>query len=122
MKRVDFCRLALQSGMVADHRSRAAFSRELLESKAIYGDLKPEMRAVSELDTFSNPYTDSRIFHRSPEQNVNMVFAAIDGEMPGLLLADRLQEKGASVNAVCAHLLFMVGRRSLFLFSAACPG
>ena len=122
MKRVDFCRLALQSGMVADHRSRAAFSRELLESKAIYGDLKPEMRAVSELDTFSNPYTDSRIFHRSPEQNVNMVFAGIDTETPELLLADRRNEKGTVMDAICANLPRIVGSRSLLLFSAACPG
>ena len=120
MKRVDFCRLALQSGMDADHRSRAARSRELLESKAIY-DLRPEMK-VSDLETFSNPYTDSRIFHSSPEQNVNMVFAGIDTETPEHLFADRRNEKGAVMDAICAHLPRMVGSRSLLLFSAACPG
>jgi hypothetical protein len=51
-----------------------------------------------------------------------MVFAGIDVDMPELFLTDRLKEKGASVDAVCAHLLFMFGSRSLFLFSAACPG
>ena len=104
MKRVDFRWLALQSGMDADHRSRAARSRELLESKAIYDDLKPEMRAVSDLETFSNPYTDSRIFHSSPEQNVNMVFAGIDTETPEHLFADRRNEKCAVMDAICAHL------------------
>ena len=114
MKHVDFCRLELQSGTDADSRGRAALSGELLES---------EKRAVSDLETFSNPYTDSRIFHGSSEQNVNMVFAGIDIEMPELLLADRLKERSAPVDAVCAHPLFMVGSRSLlFLFSAACPG
>lgn len=122
MKRVDFCRLALQSGIDADHRSRAALSRELLESKAIYDDRKHEMRAVSDLETFSNPYTDSRIFHRSPEQNVNMVFAGIDTETPELFLSDRRNEKGAVMDAICAHVPRMIGSRSLLLFSAACPG
>lgn len=122
MKRVDFCRLEHQSGTDADSRGRAALSRELLESKANYDDLKPEKRAVSDLETSSNPYIDSRILHSSPEQNVNMVFAGIDIETPELLLADRLKKKGASADAVCAHFLFMVGSRSLFLFSAACPG
>ena len=122
MKRVDFCRLELRSGTDADSPGSAALSPEQLESKANYDDLKPEKRAVSDLETFSNPYTDSRILHSSPEQNVNMVFAGIDVETPELLLTDRLMEKGASVYAVCAHLLFMVESRSLILFSAACPG
>jgi len=74
------------------------------------------------LRPFSNPYTDIRNLHSSPEQNVNMVFAGIDVKVPELFLADRLKEKGASVDAVCAHHLFMFGSRSLFLFSAACPG
>jgi len=122
VKRVDFCPLALQSGMDADPRSRAALSRALLKNKAIYDDLKFETRAVSDLETFSNPYTDSRIFHCSPEQNVNMIFAGIDIETPEHHLADRLNEKGAAVYAVCPHLQRMAGSPSLFLFSAACPG
>ena len=123
MKRVDFCRLALQSGMDADPRSRVALSRALLKNEAIDDDLKPETRAVSDLETFSNLYTDSRNFHCSPEQNVNMVFAGIDIETPELLLAGRLNEKGAAVSAVCAHLPCMAGSPSLlFLFSTACPG
>ena len=74
-----------------------------------------------DLETSSNPYADSRILHCSPAQNVNMVVAGIDIETPELLPADRLTEKGA-VDAVCAHLLCMGRRRSLHLFSAACPG
>jgi hypothetical protein len=123
VKPVDFCRLELQSGTDADSRGRAALSWELLESKATNDDdLKPEKRAVSDLETFSNPYTDSRNLHSSPEQNVNMGFAGIDVEMPERLFADRLKARGAFADAVCAHSLFLCGSRSLFLFSAACPG
>jgi len=123
VKRVDFCRLELQSGTDADSRGRAVLSSKLLESKANSDNLMPEKRAISDLEIFTNPYTDSRIFHSSSEQNVNMVFAGIDIETPELLLADRLKERSAPVDAVCAHPLFMVGSRSLlFLFSAACPG
>jgi hypothetical protein len=114
---VNFCRLELRSGTDAGSGGWAALSSEQLESKANYDDLKPEKRAVYDLKTFSNPYTDSRILHSSPEQNVNMYV-----ETPELLLADRMKEKNASVDAVCAQLLFMVRSRSLFLFSAACPG
>jgi len=122
VKHVDFCRLELQSGTDADSRGRAVLSSKLLESKANSDNLMPEKRAISDLEIFTNPYTDSRIFHSSSEQNVNTVFAGIDIETPEIPLADLLKERGAPVDAVCAHLLFMVGSRSLFLFSAACPG
>lgn len=118
MKRVDFCRLALQSGMDADPRGRAALEREPRESTVILDDLRPEKKAVSDLEPFPNPYTDSRILHSRPEQNVNTVFAGIDIETPELSLASRLNGMGA----VRAHRLSTVGSRSLLLFSAACPG
>ena len=122
MKRPDFCRQTLQSGIDADPRGRAAIERELQESKSIYDDLTPEQRAMSDLETFSYPYTDNRTFPSSPEQNVNTVFAGIDMEMPELLIAGRLNEKGAAFDAVYAHFLFMFRSRSLFLFTTACPG
>lgn len=122
MNRADFYRLALQSGLDADPRVTTALSRELQESKANYDVLKHETMTVSDLETLSKSYTDSRIFHNSPAQNVNMVFAGIDIETPELLLASRLNEKEMAVDAVCAHLLCMVGSRSLFLFTTACPG
>jgi len=75
-----------------------------------------------DLETLSNPYTDSWILHSSPEQNVNMVFTGTDIETPERLLAGRLNEKSAVVDAVCGYLLWLVGIRSLSLFSAACPG
>jgi len=43
-------------------------------------------------------------------------------EMPELLIAGRLNEKGAAFDAVYAHFLFMFRSRSLFLFTTACPG
>jgi hypothetical protein len=75
-----------------------------------------------DLEPFSNPYTDSWILHSSPEQNVNMVFAGIDIETPEILHADRLQGKYAVVDAVGARLQGPVSRRSLCLFTKACPG
>ena len=105
MNRVDFCRLPLQSGMYADPRCRIALSREQQENEAIYDDLKSEKRAVSDLETFSNPHTDSRILPCSPEQNVNTDFAGIDVETPERLLAVRLSEKGTVADSARARLL-----------------
>lgn len=95
MKHVDFYRRELQSGTDADSRGRAVLSWELLESKATnYDDLKPEKRPFPILRPFSNPYTDSRNLHSSSEQNVNMVFAGIDVEMPELFLCRPAEGEG----------------------------
>jgi len=118
----DFSRLALQSGMDADPRCRAAIMRELQESKALCDDLMPEKRAVPYRETFSNPYTDSRILHRSPEQNMNTVLAGIDREMSEPFVDGWPNEKVAGEEADRVYLLRRPESRSLSLFFAACPG
>lgn len=120
----DFCRLALQSGMDADPRCRADIMRELQESKALCNDLMLEKRAVPDLDleTFSNPYTDSRILHRSPEQIKNTVLASIDREMSEPFVDGWPNEKVAGDKADRDYFLRGPESRSLSLFFAACPG
>jgi len=122
VKRVDFCRLALPSGMGADPCGCAVIKRDLQVSKALYDDHMPAKRAVSDLEPFSNPFTDSRILLDSSEPNVNTVFDGIDIETPEFLRADRLNETCAVVEAVGVHFLRMARRWSLFLFTRACPG
>jgi hypothetical protein len=71
-----------------------------------------------DLETLSNPYTDSWILRSSPEQNVNTFLAGIAIETPELLLPVRLTGKHAVVDAAG-----MASCRSLlFLFITACPG
>jgi hypothetical protein len=122
VNRVNFCQLRLRSGMDAELSCRIDLSRELQESEAIYGDLKCEKWAVSDLETFPNPYTDSGILHGSPKQNVNKVCTSMDIETPECVLAARLNEKGMVADGGGAPPYFVAGNRSLFLFSAACPG
>jgi hypothetical protein len=119
VKRVDFCRLALWSGTDADHRSRAALSWELLESKATnYDDLKPEKRAVSDLETFSNPYTDSRNLPQQSRTKREGFSGAFTSKCRNA--SCRPVEGGAFADAGL-YSLFPVGSR-LYFVSAACPG
>jgi hypothetical protein len=118
----DFSRLALPSGMDVNPLYRAAIMRELQESNALYDDLMPEKRAVPDCETFSNPYTNSRILHRSPEQNMNTVHAGIDCEMLDPFLDGWPNVKIAGEEADRAHLPRRPESRSLSLFFAACLG
>jgi putative NIF3 family GTP cyclohydrolase 1 type 2 len=103
LKLQEFFRLAIQSGIDADPRGRAAVEQELLETRKAYEELKPEDRATFDQENLENPYTDSRILYGSPDREVKNILAGIDIETPELLLADRLIQKGMEIDLVLAH-------------------
>jgi hypothetical protein len=99
----EFYDLAIQAGIDADPRGRAAVEVELREMRKAYEELKPEDKAAFDLEKLTNPYADSRILHGSRDCDVRTVLAGIDMETPELLLADRLNQKGGSIDLVLAH-------------------
>lgn len=103
MKLQELFRRAIQAGIDADPRGRAAVEQELHEARKAYEELKPEEKATFDQERFENPYTDSRRLHGSPEQKVQTILAGIDIETPELLLADRLIQKGTDIDVVVAH-------------------
>ncbi len=105
MKQEEFYRLSIQAGMDADPRGTAAVLRDLQGIKKTCDDLKPGDQAACDLEKLSNPNTDSRNLQGSPDREVRTILAGIDIETPELLLADRLNEKGAGIDRVLAHHL-----------------
>lgn len=103
MKLHDFFKLAIQAGIDADPRGREFVEKELREARASYEDLKPDERASFDPEKFENPYADSRILHGSPDHDVKKILAGVDIEAAELLLADRLNQKGAQIDLVVAH-------------------
>ena len=95
--------LAIQHGIDADPRGRAAVDQELQEKRVFFNELKPDEQVFFDPDQLTNPYTDSRVLHGSPDQPVRKILVGIDIESPELLLADRLNEKGAGIDLVLAH-------------------
>ena len=103
MKLREFFDLAIQAGMDADPRGRAAAAQDLQDNKRTYDEIKPEDRSDFETEKLSNPYADSRLLHGDPDREIRKVLIGIDVEAPELLLADRLNEKGAGIDLVLAH-------------------
>jgi putative NIF3 family GTP cyclohydrolase 1 type 2 len=89
--------------MDADPRGRAAAEQDLQDNKRTYEELKPEDRPVFDSDKLVNPYADSRVLHGDLDHEVKTILVGIDVEVPELLLADRLNEKGAGIDLVLAH-------------------
>lgn len=103
MKLRELFELAIRTGMDADPRGRAAALQDLQETKRTYDELKSEDRASFDLDKLTNPYADSRVLHGDSDRDVKKLLVGIDIETPELLLADRLNEKGASIDLVLGH-------------------
>ena len=103
MKLQEFYNLAIQAGIDADPRGRAAVEAELRETAKAYEELKPEDKALFDTEKLMNPYADSRILYGDPEREVKRVLVGIDMETPEILLADRLNQKGAGIDLVLAH-------------------
>jgi hypothetical protein len=99
----EFYELAIQFGIDADPRGRATVEKELSETRKAYDELKSEEKEVFDTERLKNPYADSRILHGSPDRNVNKILIGIDMEAPEMLLADRLNQKGAGIDLVLAH-------------------
>lgn len=103
MKLQEFYELAIQIGMDADPRGRTIVEKDLLETLRAYEELKPEDKAAFDTEKLKNPYADSRMLYGNPDREVKTVLAGIDMETPELLLADRLNQKGAEIDLVLAH-------------------
>ena len=103
MKLHEFFTLAIQVGIDADLRGRVAVEQDLNEVRRSYDDLKPDEKAVFDAEKLENPYTDSRILYGSHHSEIKKILAGIDIEAGELLLADRLNQKGAGIDLVVAH-------------------
>lgn len=98
-----FFELAIQTGIDADPRGRQAVERELERTRKAFDELKPGDRDFFDRESLSNPYADSRILHGDPERTVRKVLVGVDIETAELVLADRLNEKGAGIDLVVSH-------------------
>jgi hypothetical protein len=58
---------AIQHGIDADPRGRAAVEQELHEKRVSFDELKPGEQAFFDPEQLTNPYADSRVLHGSPE-------------------------------------------------------
>lgn len=103
MKLQEFFNLAISAGIDADPRGRATVEAELQETAKTFEELKPEDKALFDTERLVNPYADSRILNGHPERDVQCILAGVDMETPEILLADRLNQKGAGIDLALAH-------------------
>jgi putative NIF3 family GTP cyclohydrolase 1 type 2 len=103
MKLKDIYSIAVEKGMEKDPRPKADIQKHLALYRKEYNKLKGRDKAAFDKESLKNPYSDTRILYGDPNTEVKTIIVGIDMEMPELLLADRLNERGAAIDLVMAH-------------------
>lgn len=94
---------AVKHGMEVDPRGKARVSKGLKKARKKYDELRDGEKERFDLESLTNPYPDTRILYGDENADVKHALVGIDMEVPELLLADRLREKGEALDLVWAH-------------------
>lgn len=103
MKLKDLYTLAVTMGIDADPRGADRIKQMLVRRKKEYDELTQSKREEFDIEDLVNPYSDSRIFWGDPEMEVDSIMAGIDINAAEVLLADRLNQKGESIDLLLTH-------------------
>jgi len=95
--------LALDMGIGADPRGKESVKRLLERTKKEYKGLPEKKKKYFDQETFTNPYSDSRILYGDLKLQIKKVMAGIDAEAAEVLLVDRLNQKGEQVDLLISH-------------------
>lgn len=91
--------LALQMGIDADLRGKAAVNKMLKRKKEQYEKMGKEQKKEFDLEALTNPYLDSRLHYDSGVEKVKKVLTGMDMEGEELLLADKMGD----IDLIIAH-------------------
>ncbi len=103
MKLKDLYQLGVEMGIAADPRGKDGVKKMLARRKKEYEDLPKSKKAEYDPEDLVNPYADSRIFWGNPDLEVDAIMAGIDINAAEVLLADRLNQKGDTIDLVLTH-------------------
>lgn len=95
--------LGLKMGSESDPRGLDGVKKELARRKKEYDLLPDKNKSEFDLISLTNPYSDSRILFGDPTTVVDKVLVGIDIDGAEVLLADRLREKGDSIDLIIGH-------------------
>ncbi len=95
--------LGIQMGIAADPRGEAGVKKVLAQRKRDYEKLSEKERKNFDTEELAHPYSDSRIYVGDTKKEIKKIVAGIDAQVGEMVLVDRLNEKGAGIDAVITH-------------------
>jgi len=95
--------LAIEMGIKADPRGEEGVKKYLERAKKTYDELPDKKKKFFDKEVLKNPYSDSRLLVGDPKREVKRVLAGIDADGTEVLLADRLTQKGQTIDLLISH-------------------
>jgi putative NIF3 family GTP cyclohydrolase 1 type 2 len=95
--------LAVEMGIEADPRGGSLVRSQLAKLKKEYNVLSEKKKKYFDTESLENPYTDSRILFGDPQKKIKKILVGIDANGTEILLADRLNQRGNSIDMVIGH-------------------
>jgi hypothetical protein len=103
MKLKDLFKAIIETGIAFDFRSKEKIEKELEQKKKEYSELKGKEKDFYDKDKLNNPFSDSRIYNGTGDEEIKTILVGVDIETQELLLLDRLREKGSKIDAAMTH-------------------
>lgn len=95
--------LAIQLAIDADPRGRKRVEALLKKREEEYKDLSEKRKKYFDQETLTNPYSDTRIQYGNRKTEIKKALVGIDPDAAEVLLVDRLNQKGAKIDAIIGH-------------------
>jgi putative NIF3 family GTP cyclohydrolase 1 type 2 len=99
----DLYEFAIKTGIEADPRGKKGVENYLAAKRKAYDEMPKSEQKEFDKEDLVNPYSDSRIVTGDLSLQIKKVMAGIDIDASEVLLADRLNEKGAGIDLIMAH-------------------
>ena len=103
MELKNFYQEIINKGIEADVRTKKGIEEVLQAGKESFSKLTEEEKKFFDRDQLINPYSDTRILNGSGSDKVSSIIVGIDVDVAELLLVDRLNQKGNSIDLVVSH-------------------
>lgn len=94
---------AITIGIENDPRGKEIVQKDLEIRRKDFESLRDKEKESFDKELLTNPYSDSRILNGTGEEEIRNILIGIDMEVGEVLLADRLRERGGSVDLVLSH-------------------
>lgn len=103
MKIYELYNLAVEMGIKADPRGESHVKKHLEKLKKEFKETPPKKKKFFDPETFTNPYSDTRVLFGDLKKEIKTVMAGIDASASEILIADRLTQKGKKIDMVISH-------------------
>lgn len=114
MKLKDIYNFVVSYGIKNDPRGEEQVKELLKKEKQKFQQMSEKEKKYYDTEKLVNPYNDTRILFGEPDTEIKTILAGIDMEMPEVLLANILIQKGKKIDLVLSHHPEGVGYKNFY--------